>query len=369
MKTKNKVFIFLITIILLFTNISLAEERDDGFFTVKDKETGEIIFAISRYINIGDEYLNEGNKLYRVIEIEQDTGFAEFVEEIDLSEYFPASKGEEDAEVLAAQNKKISVYHTHGDESYVPTEGTESIKTGGGIIEVGRIFSEVLKKKGVEVLHSTDTHVPHDNAAYMRSRRTAKELLQQGVDAQFDIHRDAIPPENYTTTINGEPTARVRLVVGRQNPNRSANDNFAKQLKSVGDRVYPGLIKGIFYGRSSYNQDMAPRTILVEIGTHKNDRAMAERGAALFANVVSRTVYGEDELKTPGPGGTGEPIKGEAGSLGKAILWIIILAALGVGGYIVITGGSWNEIKSKLQRFTNREFADLFNNRKRKDEE
>ena len=38
----------------------------------------------------------------------------------------------------------------------------------------------------------------------MRSRRTAKELLQQGVDAQFDIHRDAIPPENYTTTINGE---------------------------------------------------------------------------------------------------------------------------------------------------------------------
>ncbi len=351
------------------TNIVLAEERDEGYFTIKDKETGEIIFETARYVYVGDEYLNEDNKLYRVIEIEQDTGFAEFVEEIDLSEYFPASKDGEDAEVLAAQNKKISVYHTHGDESYVPTDGSASIGTGGGIIEVGRIFAEVLRNKGVKVIHSTRTHVPHDNAAYMRSRRTAKELLQQGVDAQFDIHRDAIPPENYATTINGERTARVRLVVGRQNPNQPANDNFAKQLKSVGDRVYPGLIKGIFYGKGSYNQDMAPRTILVEIGTHENDRAMAERGAALFANVVNRTVYGEDESKTPGPGGTAEPISGEASSLGKTILWIIILAVLGIGGYIVITGGSWNEIKSKLQRFANKEFADLFNDRKRKDEE
>ena len=47
------------------------------------------MFETARYVYGGDEYLNEDNKLYRVIEIEQDTGFAEFVEEIDLSEYFP----------------------------------------------------------------------------------------------------------------------------------------------------------------------------------------------------------------------------------------------------------------------------------------
>ena len=73
-ENSNKVFIFLITLLLIMTNIVLAEERDEGYFTIKDKENGEIIFETARYVYVGDEYLNEDNKLYRVIEIEQDTG-------------------------------------------------------------------------------------------------------------------------------------------------------------------------------------------------------------------------------------------------------------------------------------------------------
>ncbi|HHY14030.1 MAG TPA: stage II sporulation protein P [Thermoanaerobacterales bacterium] len=371
MKTKipNKIFLFLIIIIIISSNIVLAEERDDGYYTIKDKETDEKIFATARYVHIGDEYLNEDNKLYRITEIKEDIGYAELIEVIDLKKYLPVTKNENDIEVLAAKNKKISVYHTHGAESYVPTDGAESIDSGGGIIQVGKTFCETLREKNIEVIHSTETHIPHDNAAYMRSRRTAKELLQKGVDAQFDVHRDAIPPEEYTATVNGEKVAQTRLVVGRQNPNKSANDNFAKQLKSVGDRLYPGLIKGIFYAKGSYNQDMAPRTILVEIGTHENDRPMAERGASLFANVVTKTVYGEDELKSSGPMGTGEPIKGETSAFLKAIVWIVLLTALGVGGYMIITGKSWADIKDRLSKFVNKEFADLFNNREKGDKE
>jgi stage II sporulation protein P len=368
-RIKNIIQGFLIlTLILCFIpNNVLAEERDDGYFTIKDKKTGEIIFQTSRYVYIGDEYLNENNKLYRVISIDGDEGLAEFVEEVDLTDFLPSSTEQKDFPVTAEQSKRISVYHTHGDESYVPTDGAASIKNGGGILSVGEIFAKNLEEKGVEVLHSTRVHFPHDNAAYQRSRRTARELLQQGVDAQFDIHRDAIPPERYITDINGEKVARVRLVVGKQNPNYIANDNFAKQLKAAGDQIYPGLIKGIFYARGTYNQDLAPRSILVEVGTDKNDRQIAEKGAALFADVAARTLYGEDLKETPGPAGTTSPIKGETSAIGKTLLWLIVLTVIGIGGYMLITGGSWEEIKTKLSKFSTKEFANFLKKKKNRD--
>ena len=50
---------------------------------------------------------------------------------------------------------------------------------------------------------------------------------------------------------------KVQIVLGRTNPNLKANEAFAKQVKAVVDKKYPGLIKGIFYGDGKYNQDLS----------------------------------------------------------------------------------------------------------------
>ena len=60
-----------------------------------------------------------------------------------------------------------------------------------------------------------------------------------------------------------------------------ANMDFAKQMKAYYDEVQPGLIKGIFKAKGNYNQDLGPRTILIEVGTHTNSAEQAKSAAVL----------------------------------------------------------------------------------------
>lgn len=52
------------------------------------------------------------------------------------------------------------------------------------------------------------------------------------------------------------------------------------------DEKCPGLSAGIFMGRGNYNQDLSPRSILVEVGTHTNSKEDAQRGIEMFAQVL-----------------------------------------------------------------------------------
>ena len=151
----------------------------------------------------------------------------------------------------------IAIYHTHSDESYIPTDGTESIPGDGGVFKVGSILSEKLNSLGVGVEHDTRSHEPHDSEAYRRSRRTAVKLLQTNPSAIIDLHRDGVPdPDFYTGEIYGVPVSKIRLVVGRQKPNMNANYDLAKRLKGHLDDKYPGLVKVIIIGKCDYNQDL-----------------------------------------------------------------------------------------------------------------
>ena len=151
----------------------------------------------------------------------------------------------------------MAIYHTHSAESYVPTDGRSSIRGNSGIFKVGESLGQALQKRGVNVIHDKTSHEPHDAMAYDRSRRTAVELLKKNPIALIDLHRDAVPADEYAGEINNTSVTKAQLVVGRQNPNMKANEAFAYQLKSVVDKKYPGFIKGIFYADGKYNQDLA----------------------------------------------------------------------------------------------------------------
>jgi len=71
--------------------------------------------------------------------------------------------------------------------------------------------------------------IPHDAGAYNRSRRTAEELLRDGTAVLFDVHRDAVPPEEYIETVNSQETVQIQFVVGRQNQNMETNRQFAER--------------------------------------------------------------------------------------------------------------------------------------------
>ena len=342
-----------------FDLISLDSRDDGGAYTISD-EKGNILMRTARHVHPGDRWLGMDNRRWEVFDIEGDEAVARLVSSKDRSwffrfpgfirnAFFPAVTTQQEDKVA----KKIGIYSTHGAESYVPNDGSDSLPQGGGIIDVAQALKDGLEGDGVEAIQSKETHVPHDSNAYKRSRDTAQELLNDGVDAVIDVHRDAIAGEEYVE----DDMVQIQLVVGRQNQNQAANQEFAEKIKAVADEQYPGLIKGIFSAKGNYNQDMSPRSLLIEVGTHENDKDAAEESVRKFADVLTVVLYGNPE--------TGEAGQATAskGTIWRTILWLLGLLIVGGAAYLYISAGSWEEMKHKLKGFTRGEFDDLFRRR------
>lgn len=347
------------------------EESATGYFSLVD-ETGKVVYLTGWDVRVGDQCLTENNKRFEIVSMEGQIAHVKLIGEVDLSQYEKPMNNMISSiltpRIAAAQgNGKVAIYHTHSDESYIPTDGKESILGAGGIYKVGDSFSSALQANGLEVIHSDAKHDPHDNMAYERSRRTAVELIKQQPDAIFDIHRDATPPEVYQTTINGQDVTKVQLVVGKYGATGKQIEDYALQIKAAADKQHPGLVKGIFFAKGGdYNQDLFPRSMLLEVGTHTNNRQAAERGVALFADVIP-TVLGKTAAATPAPapdntaGSTGFGTT-EAGPSGasKSIGWIVGLFVFGVAAFLLLSTGGMKEAKAKLKQFTTTEFANFF---------
>lgn len=286
---RRKTFILLGIILGLLCSYSFAFASQSivsaDHFSLID-ENQNLITMCGRELDPGDRYIASDNKVYEVVSIEGQTVSVEYKETIELPEITE--------ELLSAQvgkadqaNGIVGIYHTHNAESYVPSSGTDSKDNGqGDVLQVGKVLADALENQGVEVYWSDHSHLPHDGQAYNRSRRTALELLQKNPDTLIDVHRDATPPEVYETEIEGQPTTKVRIVVGRQNQNRASNLEYAKRIKAVADKFYPGIIEGIFDARGNYNQDLGPKMILLEFGAHTNSLEQAEKAAEFFAKVI-----------------------------------------------------------------------------------
>ncbi|SDD38649.1 stage II sporulation protein P [Sporomusa acidovorans] len=381
----NKVFATFLTLLLIASNaICYANDGVSGNYSTVIDEAGNSVYTTGWTMRPGDQILTGNNRRYEVFRIEGNNVYAKFVGEVDLSAYY-----HEDINILnrlraylklgiaeAEGNGKVAIYHTHSDESYVPTDGQESILGAGGIYKVGDAFTSSLEKHGITVIHSQAKHDPHDDMAYERSRRTAMDLIKkEQPDAIFDIHRDAVPPEVYKTNIDGQDVSKVQLVVGKYGATGKQIEDYALQIKAAADKQHPGLIKGIFFAKGGdYNQDLHPRSILLEVGAHTNDRESAERGIALFSDVVP-TILGKSSTPT-GPNAAGET--GAAGNAGlgsaaggasgatKSIGWILGILLVGSAAFLLLSTGSVKEAGAKLKNFASTEFTNFIGAKKKK---
>lgn len=361
--------ICVLLIVLSIATTAYAHERNDGgYFTIVDEGNNPVYYT-GWNVRVGDQFLTAENKRYEVYSVEGDLARARLIGEVNLSLYAPKTNnfaffdGILRPRIAHAQGGKVAIYHTHSDESYVPTDGSESKLGAGGIYKVGDAFTESLKSKGMEVIHSDAKHDPHDDMAYERSRRTAMNIVkQQQPDAIFDVHRDAVPPQVYSAKMEGQDISKVQLVVGKYGPTGKQIEDYAMQIKSASDSKHPGLIRGIFFAKGGdYNQDLHPRSMLLEVGAHTNTRESAEKGVALFADVVP-TVLGKTSAapaNQAGEAGVGNQATGPSGST-KSIGWIIGLVVVGAAAFLFLSTGSLKEAGAKLKQFGSSEFANFF---------
>ena len=266
----------------LLTAASALAEND--VYTLLDAQ-GNKLTSYAGECEIGDEYISSRNQHYRITQIntETKTAVAEHLGEADMPDVSWLDI-QQSLPVAALGEKKIALYCTHSDESYIE---------GDGIYDIAEALANALEARGVNVEISDETHLPHDAGAYRRSRSTAVQLLKGQPDAIFDIHRDGIPdPDEYAVSIGNEKMSKVRLLVGKGNQNKDANLSFAKQIKAVGDKIYPGLIKDIYMGKGAYNQDLAPRSVLLEFGTHTLSKERVLNAVKPMSEVVYKAMYG-----------------------------------------------------------------------------
>lgn len=284
-----------------------------GYYTLVD-ERGQQVLATAIGVSVGDAFVDGGNRRYVVERVRGRTAIVKYTGTIQLQSGLPADPeallaaggapalpvmtGSDPADPATtipagSQPKTIVIYHSHDDESYTPTDGKPNIDTGGGVLQVGAALTEMLRVRGYQAIHDTTSHLPHDANAYVRSRRTVVQDLQRYRPyALYDIHRDTPPPDTYRTTIEGRTVARIMIVVGQQNPLLQVNRYEAERLKATADRLYPGLIIGIYYGGGSYNQDVDAGVLLIEIGTTDQARSEAELAAGYLGNAIVATFSG-----------------------------------------------------------------------------
>lgn len=393
-KMKSKISLSLI-IILIIVAIPTVYADDwfgkyGSYYKVYDAENNKLLFETAREVSKGDQYLSGDNKMYHIFRVNTRsyTAYAKFVEDVQMPKINKESLqniklainesglsafllAQDEQNQAKQQARKVGIYATHSSESYTPTDGAESTGGGGGILKVAEQLKTSFEGYGVEAHFSNTSHEPHDAGAYKRSRRTATQLMRdQGIETLIDVHRDAVPAEQYLTEIEGQPASKVRLVIGRRNQNFKANEELAVQVKSVADEMRPGLVKDIFYAKGDYNQDLTPRAMLVEMGTYDHTRQRAEKAAGYLSEVITTALFGgviEQEAEAKGGGGVtlGGGKGAQTGNKGSGIGIIGLVAVIVIGGiaFLFMSSGG-QEWKSKVSNFK-QEFANLLG-RKRK---
>ncbi len=335
--------VLLVSICLLFPYGHLSSESSHryDYFTIVDEEDN-IITKTANTITVGDIYITDNNRQFKVIDVKDKMAYAEYETTIEMEEILKSLKSHLQLDIAEQTDKRpIAIFHTHSAESYVPSDGEDSISPRGGIIDVGEAFTEFVEERNVPAVHSDQSHDPHDARSYDRSRSTAVTLLRENnAIALVDIHRDATPAEEYTTTIDDEDVARIQLVVGRRNADMSANRNFALQLKAAADDKYESLVKGILFADGTYNQDLAPRSILIEAGTHTNTKEQAIRGLELFVDSTVEVMAATTALP------------GEDAATRNTALWIIGIVTAGILFFLILNKENVKDFIDSLRRRT-----------------
>lgn len=293
---KRKILIVLILIIMFSINYLPkkinAEENiesvtevyyvyDDNFNLLFQKD----------YVEVGDGYMSSDYKYYEVVFVDHDMrrGVAKFIRNVEI----PNIDISHTPKPIKMEDRVICMYMTHNDESYLPSDGVDSVYGNGGIKDVAEALKNEFEKYMIDVHFDDTLHIPHDTSAYSRSSNTAKSLYNKyEPDAIFDIHRDATSKKFYLANVNGKERSKIRIVIGKSNPNRSLNEEFALCIVAVANELYPWLITDIYYGSGHYNQSIDGKALLFEMGTYLMEKEKVIESTKELAEVVTTALYG-----------------------------------------------------------------------------
>lgn len=207
---------------------------------------------------------------------------------------------------IPEEGPQVLIMHTHGSEAYTPNgedvyEPTGECRTADktkSVVRVGEEIAKVLTEMGLSVVHDTALYdYPEYNGAYDRSLAAVESYLEQypTIRVVLDVHRDALVGEDGTiykpiTTVNGEDSAQVMLVMGSNalydHPKWEENLSLAVKIQAEMNTLWPTLARPIGLRENRYNQQLTTGSLLVEVGSHGNTLQEALAAARMFARAL-----------------------------------------------------------------------------------
>lgn len=215
--------------------------------------------------------------------------------------------------LAASQGPLVLIIHTHGTEAYSPDgaisyvdDGSEIARSSDpkqNVVAVGKMIADNLNRAGIATLHCT---VLHDEIQYKDSYARAEETIRRYLEQYptirlvIDVHRDSILKSTGemvrpVSLVDGKAAAQVMCVVGSSwggddNPRWEGNLALALQLRQGLNQTYGNLCRPPYLKASTYNQEIAPYSLLLEVGASGNSLAEAERSAVAIAQILSTIV-------------------------------------------------------------------------------
>ena len=215
-----------------------------------------------------------------------------------------------------ADGKKILIYHTHTYEAYEPTkehsyQQTEKWRTKDetcNVVRVGEELSRLLSALGYTVVHDTGAYEPPVlSTSYTRSLAMLEKRVSNGesYDLYIDLHRDA-----YTQSMEGQNVvqvndlklAKVMMLIGKgtgqsfdQKPDWEKNYEIAEMLTNALNEQVDGLCRRISLKSARFNQHIAPRCVLIEVGNNMNTLEEALASMPYVADAIDLVLKNREE--------------------------------------------------------------------------
>lgn len=238
------IFIFLLIMFITFCSFKIMKRVEPLFLLTEDYRMFTLDF------NRNDILMKNGFKL-----VEESTKPV-FNEVIKMEETKP--------------RKKIYIYNTHQSEEYLDFNvllAAKELKSLLGDLEIDVI---------VEETNITDEVKKH-NYTYSQSYRVTKKLmsnhLNEGISLFIDLHRDSSNKSITTANIDGVDYAKLMFVVGSKHETYMDNYRVSDEINKMIKNNNANLSRGILLRKgSSYNQEVAPNVILIELGGPYNTK-------------------------------------------------------------------------------------------------
>ena len=208
---------------------------------------------------------------------------------------------------LPADGPQILIIHTHASEAYTQagldrysaSDTARTEDTQFNVVRIGDELSDILTAAGLHVIHDRGIYdFPSYTGSYTRSGQAVEQILEScpGIRIVLDIHRDALGSDGvvYKTMAEeeGSVASQVMLLVGTDesglpHPGWRGNLALAMYLQNAVNTSCPTLMRPVALVPQRYNQQLAPGSLIVEVGSSGNTLREALAAIRLFAHAAA----------------------------------------------------------------------------------